>query len=116
MAEQWYVRYLDGGLNRATDEATARRWERESAKYPERFRCTAAVRREPGGPVLDSPAAVTDPAGFPDIDALLDLLEQADLATADASGTHSGRGVVTTDQVRRALLGHTTTDTAQEGR
>lgn len=42
---------------------------------------------------------------MPDLDALLDLLEQADLATADHQGTHSGRGVVTTDQVRRALLG-----------
>lgn len=40
-----------------------------------------------------------------DLDALLDLLAQADLATADHWGTHFGRGVVTTDQVRRALLG-----------
>ena len=53
--EQWFVRYPDGELNPAIDESCARRWQREAARYPERLRCVAVVRREPGGPIVTPP-------------------------------------------------------------
>lgn len=51
---------------------------------------------------------MTDP---PNVDNLIHLLEQRDLDTAaydDLRGWSHGRGVVTTDEVRRALLGDDT--------